>query len=372
MRIFKSISIVLLVLALSLFFAGCNKQEVVEESEPEGFVWNENFTYSSGLSDNGYFPNLKASAAVELPKYSGLEVPKEYHQVEEYDIEAELEGILWDHMITVEIKDRAIVDGDTVNIDYIGRIKGVAFDGGSTRGEGTEVIIGVTQYIDDFLEQLIGHHPGDKFDVEVTFPENYHAADLAGKDAVFETTINYIVETQAPELTDKFVKEELSSLGLNSVADLREHVRNNIQRMMVYTYVQDFLLEESKIKEIPAEILNYAKNMMLREYSDYAKQYGMDLNSFMQNSGYDDVDSFLAEYEEYYMQNARLMLITQAIAEAEKITISDEDLTAYFLENFSQSDFSGIEAALGRPYIKMVVMHDRVLKTIINQVVLAE
>ena len=100
------------------------------------------------------------------------------------------------HTYTNEVTDRAVKDGDTLNIDYVGTVDGVAFEGGSTDGKGTQVTIGVTSYIDDFLEQLIGHRPGETFDIEVTFPDPYeNNPDLAGKDAVFTVTVNHIVET---------------------------------------------------------------------------------------------------------------------------------------------------------------------------------
>lgn len=98
------------------------------------------------------------------------------------------DSILSEYPDTVQVKDREVKDGDSVNIDYVGSIDGEEFDGGNTNGEGTTVTIGQTEYIDDFLEQLIGHKPGETFDVNVTFPEDYGQEALNGKDAVFKTT----------------------------------------------------------------------------------------------------------------------------------------------------------------------------------------
>ena len=153
--------------------------------------------YSLGLTTDGRFEGIAAKDYVTLGQYTSLTYPEEVTSVKEEDIQTRIDSIMSSHTYTNEVTDRAVQDGDTLNIDYVGKVDGVAFEGGSTDGNGTQVTIGVTSYIDDFLEQLIGHQPGETFDIEVTFPDPYqNNPDLAGKDAVFVTTINYIEETE--------------------------------------------------------------------------------------------------------------------------------------------------------------------------------
>ncbi|MFV0401775.1 MAG: FKBP-type peptidyl-prolyl cis-trans isomerase [Oscillospiraceae bacterium] len=136
------------------------------EVAAEAFV----FIHSDGIDENGFWDGVKALDHVELPEYEGLTIPADVHTVSEEAIQSEVDGLLANYTTENQVTDRAVVDGDTVNIDYVGSVDGVEFEGGNTQGGGTSVTIGVTQYIDDFLEQIIGHSPGETFNVEVTFP----------------------------------------------------------------------------------------------------------------------------------------------------------------------------------------------------------
>lgn len=123
-------------------------------------------------------------------------------------MQSQIDKTLSSYTKTNQITDenRLIEDGDTVNIDYVGSVDGVEFEGGSTDGKGATVTIGVTNFIDGFLDQLIGHAPGENFDINVTFPDPYtNNTDLSGKDAVFNITINYIEEKITPEFDDDFI-----------------------------------------------------------------------------------------------------------------------------------------------------------------------
>ena len=198
--------IVALLLAIALaggMLASCARQK--EETETEGF------DYSSAFDSEGYFKDVKASDYVTLPDYTAYEMPEEYKTASQESIDKELEAIK--NGFKTQEKDtdtsREIAEGDKVNIDYVGKIDGTEFEGGSTEGNGTDVTIGVTNYIDGFLDQLIGHKAGESFDINVTFPEDYENEELKGKDAVFSITINHIYKDVYPEINDEFVKENL-------------------------------------------------------------------------------------------------------------------------------------------------------------------
>ena len=207
----KKLFALMLALALAATaFTGCGAQTGTEGGSAEATtdtVVKSSYNLSEYFDDNGFFKDIKSSDYVTLPDYKSIVVPKENYTPTEADIENEIKQLLASYSTTKEVKEGVVADGDTLNIDYVGSIDGVEFEGGSTGGNGTEVTIGVTQYIDDFLQQLIGHEVGENFDIEVTFPENYGKEELNGKDAVFNITINSIIETIVPELTDKFCKE---------------------------------------------------------------------------------------------------------------------------------------------------------------------
>lgn len=145
--------------------------------------------YSQGLNDDG---TLKGDdgAYVTLCDYSSIEIPESEISVEDSEVDTEVDSLMTNFQTENQVKDRAVKDGDVVNIDYVGTVDGKEFDGGSA--EGYNLTIGSGSFIDDFEDQLIGHKPGDEVKVEVTFPDDYSSEDLAGKDAVFDTTINYI------------------------------------------------------------------------------------------------------------------------------------------------------------------------------------
>lgn len=161
------------------------------------------FDFSAGLTDAGMFDGVTALDFAVLPTYNGIEIAPEDYQVDDETLQTQIDSMMANYASPEQIKDREVADGDTVNIDYVGSVDGVEFDGGSTNGAGTSVTIGVTSYIDDFLEQLIGHQPGETFNVEVTFPDEYPAEHgSAGQGCCFRYH-NQLLEGDSvtPELT---------------------------------------------------------------------------------------------------------------------------------------------------------------------------
>ena len=142
---------------------------------------------------------------VTLGEYKGIKVEKTTVEVTEEDIEAELKKVQEQNSRMVTVEDRAVEDGDTANIDYAGSIDGVAFEGGTAVGQ--PLVIGSHTFIDNFEEQIIGHNIGDEFDVNVTFPAEYHAEELAGKPAVFHVKVNSITKKELPEINDEFAQD---------------------------------------------------------------------------------------------------------------------------------------------------------------------
>ncbi len=306
-------------------------------------------SYSAGLTAEGYFQGVTALDYVTLPDYRNMEIPENISTVSPADVEQELNGRLEQYGTTEQVTDRAVESDDTVNIDYVGTIDGVEFQGGNTMGSGATVTIGVTNYIDDFLEQLVGHMPGDTFDVNVTFPEDYGEESLNGKDAVFATTINYIQVTKTPELTDAFVAEHWKeSDGWSTVAEAKQGVEEELRETAVSEYLWQEIQTQAKISEVPEVIVTYYTEYLKNYYTELAAQNNTELDEFLsQYLNLESMDELLEKNKSQLESNARGSLILQALSEDMDVRPTEEDLKRYFGEN----DYAEIETHYGRPYL---------------------
>ncbi len=314
------------------------------------------FDYSDGVDENGHWSGITALDYVTLPAdYASIQAPASSVVPTDDAVQEKIDSILSDHSTTEEVTDEEVADGDTINIDYVGKIDGVEFDGGSTNGNGTTVTIGTTQYIDDFLEQLIGHKPGETFDIEVTFPDDYGVDDLNGKDATFTVTINYIQKTVTPELTDDWVAENLKdTYGWSTVEEMREGVKENLQYSNLATYVQDYVLNNSTVTEVPQSIVDFQGQQYLYQYQTYATTYGTTLSALLQMyTGASTAEEFLTNNADALESAARSYLIFQAIIEDADITETDEELETYVKSATGSDDVATVEATYGKGYLMM-------------------
>ena len=308
------------------------------------------YDYSKGLDSNGYFKGVKAAELVTLPQYKGIDIDSSVLVADDAAVQEQVDGVLSKYSSHEQIKDRAVEDGDTINIDYVGSIDGVEFSGGSTGGMGTTVTIGVTNYIDDFLEQLIGHTPGENFDIEVTFPEDYGKDDLNGKDAIFNVTINYIEgELITAELTDEIAAD----YGFDSVDAMLQDIRDWLianQKFQVFVG----LLEQATCSDIPETVLNYVIDYDLEQYSYYAAMYGVTVEELLiQQMGYESKQAYIDANMEYYVTNATQYLAAQAIAELEGLTVSAADL--------EEAGYTEFIEDYGEPYLKQYLLFQEVI-----------
>lgn len=313
--------------------------------------------YSLGLTTDGRFEGIAAKDYVTLGQYTNLTYPEEVTSVKEEDIQTRIDSIMSSHTYTNEVTDRAVKDGDTLNIDYVGTVDGVAFEGGSTDGNGTQVTIGVTSYIDDFLEQLIGHRPGETFDIEVTFPDPYeNNPDLAGKDAVFTVTVNHIVETYTYELTDDFVADNLQAdYGYTSIADMREKIAADLHDTQVYNYMIETVLENCPVSEVPQKLVDNEITITVKRLKYQALQYNMDASTLFTYYGVADEDAFRTTYEEDIRERISQYLVMMAIAEDAGLIATEQDVKDYFLEEMDTEDYSEYVKNYGYGYIYRAV-----------------
>ena len=345
-----------LALTLSLSLAACSQEgDSTQSTDTESTEYA--IDYANYFDEDGNWLDLNAADYVTLPEdYAAIQVPADEISVTDEELQEQIDTLLESFPETIEITDRAVEDGDSVNIDYVGSIDGEEFDGGSTDGAGTVVTIGVTQYIDDFLDQLVGHMPGETFDIEVTFPDDYSQEDLAGKDAVFVTTINYIQESKTPELTDDFVATNLASYyDVSTVEELNAYLKDSLAKDKTNNYLYTYLEENSTFAdELPAILTDYQKADMTNYYASYASAYGMSLEDFV--SSYLGADSLDALFEDENTQSAmeeyaKQFLLFQAISQDAGLEISSEDLDAYLTDVVGGEDLDTLKDTYDSRYL---------------------
>lgn len=388
----KNAGLIALLLTVILVISACAVQEVtpptetpaVEETQSvsetptksdvgETGTSDTTFSYSDGISDSGYWEDVKALDYVKLPDYEALKIPANTIEIGDDAVQTEIDKLLASYTTDKQVTDRPVVDGDKVNIDYVGSVDGVAFENGSTQGQGTDVTIGVTSYIDNFLEQLISHTPGETFDIQVTFPDPYeNNPALSGKEAVFNVTINYITETVTPEITDAFVSENLTtSYGWTTVEEMQASIKEELKKNAIYNFIQNYVVENSTVSSTPESIISYQEKSMLAYYQDYADMYGLSLVDFLtQYMGMASTDQLLASYSEQNLQQSKYFLIMQAIAEDLKITVSTDDVSTFFAKFMKTDDYSSYETNYGLPYLKQVVLIQTALDHIADNAII--
>lgn len=362
----KTIPLLLALLLTVSIFSACSKKEDTpavsdkpDASEsPSPSADNNsggnafNFDFGAPLDKDGFFKGVKASKGLIMPEYIGISIPESVVTANPDDVQYQIDAFLEQYAEPGEpIMDRAVEDGDTLNIDYVGSVDGVEFEGGSTGGKGTEVTIGVTNYIDDFLQQLIGHMPGENFDIEVTFPDPYTNPDLAGKDAVFNITINEIVgESILPELTDEIAIENGFESADAMVADIEAWLINQQKNSFFKGLLMNCIIDE-----IPSEIMDFLKDADLAYYKYYAEMYGMTLEDILVSmTGCSTVEEYQDSQEQVYLETGLFYLGCQAIAEKEGLTATAEDI-----EKYGQGDYL---AMYGEKYMKMYVLQNYICR----------
>jgi len=261
---------------------------------------------------------------VKLGEYKGIEVKKVDAAVEDKDVDEELVSIQKQNARSVEITDRPVADGDTVNLDYAGTVDGVAFDGGTA--EGQTLKIGSGTFIPGFEEQLIGVEIGGEKDVEVTFPEEYHAEDLAGKAAVFHCRINSIRADELPELDDDFAADHSD---FETLAEMKEDIRKKLAETKAEAAktekeneAVDKLIEASEIDVVDA-IIDTQADDMVEEYAQQLSSQGIPMDMYLKYTGMteEQLRSMMRPQAE---KRVRTRLVLEEVAKAEGIEVSEE------------------------------------------------
>lgn len=334
---------------------------------------NAGFDYSEGLTDKGFFEDVNAQECVTLPDYKSYTMPKDKTVATEEEITEQIDAIKAN--FTTQEKDvdtdRAVVDGDIVNIDYVGKIDGKEFEGGTTNGKGSDVKIGSKDFIPGFLEQIVGHKPGETFDIDVKFPEDYHMEELKGKDAVFTITVNHYYKDIVPEITDEFVEKNLGNF-YKTVEELEAGLEDKIIQSKTKNYVWDKLLKETEVTTYPESMIAYEKEYSKAYVEKAAAQYGMTAEDFVKLVGMESVERYLESMTDDIKETVKAYLTVQAICEKDGIEVTDEDITEYFKEFYGTEDYKPFENVYGKPYLKLSVLREKMIDTIIEDMEVVE
>lgn len=265
---------------------------------------------------------------VTLGEYKGLEAPVEVEEVTDEEVSAELVKQQEENAREIAVEDRAIEDGDIALIDYSGSVDGVKFEGGTA--ENQTLVIGSGSFIDNFEEQLIGKNIGDEVEVNVTFPEEYHAPELAGKEAVFEVKINGIKVKELPVIDDEFAEEVSEFDTLEEYkADIRAKLveqKEQAAKTEKENKVVDLAIENATM-DIPEAMIEEQTEQMANEFAQNISYQGLQLEQYLQFTGMTQ-EQFMEDLKPQAKKRIQSRLVLEAVVAAENIEASDEDLNA--------------------------------------------
>jgi trigger factor len=285
------------------------------------------------VSDDGDIV-LKAEGFVKpevsIENYKGIEVEKKVAEVTDEEISAELDRARERNARTIEITDRAAQNGDICNIDYEGSVDGVPFDGGKANGH--DLKLGSGAFIPGFEDQIVGKNIGEEFDVNVTFPEEYHAKELAGKAAVFKTKLNAIKFEELPALDDEFAKDVSEFDTLDEYkADIKAKMvkRNEDRAQSEFENALAEALIERLSAEIPEPMFEAETENYVRDYDTRLRANGLDLNTYFKYTGL-TLDALRKEMRPNAEKQVKVRLALEKIAALENLSVTDEEVEAEY------------------------------------------
>ncbi|MBQ9757876.1 MAG: trigger factor [Clostridia bacterium] len=276
----------------------------------------------------------------ELGQYKGVEVSKVTHRTTEKEINGEIEKIRERNARLVTVEDRSAELGDTANIDFEGFADGVAFEGG--KGENFDLKLGSGQFIPGFEEQLVGKNTGDEVDVNVTFPKEYHAENLKGKDALFKVKINSIKAQELPELDDEFAKDVSEFDTFEEFkADLTKKLKEKNKaksKQELENKIVETICNNTEI-DIPEAMFETAVNNQIREFAMQLQYQGMNIEQYAQYTGI-TLDAMKAQIRPDAEKRVKTSLVLEKIAKVENIEVSDKEIEKELEKMAEQSKMS--------------------------------
>ena len=263
---------------------------------------------------------------IEIGEYKGLKVEKVIAKVEDAEIDTQINSIAQRNARMISVEDRAAQLGDTVTIDFEGFTDGVAFEGGKAEGHALE--LGSGQFIPGFEDQIVGHNINDEFDITVTFPEEYGAKELAGKEAVFKIKLHEIKIQELPEIDDEFAKDvsEFDTLEAYK-ADLKAKALERKQKASEEEMENDLvgMIVDSIKGEIPEAMFENRLNQSVEEFAYRLQSQGLDLETYLKYTN-SSIEDFKASFRPQAESQVKFRLALEKIVELEKIEASEEDI----------------------------------------------
>ncbi|MFG6369764.1 MAG: FKBP-type peptidyl-prolyl cis-trans isomerase [Lachnospiraceae bacterium] len=330
---------------------------------------------SVGLTADGKIEGVNVKDVVTLPDYANIAVPEDEVAAKTEEVEDSIKSTLEQHKESSTDASLAIADGDEVNIDFVGTVDGVEFEGGNSNGQGYDLTIGSGRFVDDFEQQLIGHKPGEEMTVEVTFPADYDGADVAGKDASFAVTINSINVT--PELTDEFVTENITEEGVTTAAEYRAFVENNFYEQHLEEFLTNYILENSTVKSYPANYLKkvravtkYSDEQMLASYEQMSAYYGISMYENLWDLRDDDVSdelSYELELRERAKETTKDAMVYQALFEDAGLTLDMEAVYAEMIEEYGEESVTQMKETNGEGYMAQNEIREAVIEYLVER-----
>lgn len=262
----------------------------------------------------------------ELGEYKGVKAEKAVYETTDENVNEEIEKLRERNSRLVPVEDRAVQADDIANINFEGFVDDVAFEGG--KGENFDLTIGSGQFIPGFEDQLLGKNVGDDVEVKVTFPDEYHAEDLAGKDAVFKVKINSLKVKELPEADDDFAMDVSEFDTLDEYkADIKsklEKANEDKAKHETEQNVIDAVCANTEI-DIPDEMIDSQIDSMIRDMDMQMRYQGIDLNTYMQYTG-QTMDTIREQYKPEAEKRVKTTLVLEKVSEVEKIEPTDEDV----------------------------------------------
>ena len=284
--------------------------------------------YIEGGKGAKFICDVTVKPEVELGQYKGLEVEKVSAEVTDTDVMLELDKVQRQNARKIEVTDRAAKITYIVNIDYLGSVDGVPFDGG--KAEGHDLELGSHSFIEGFEDAIVGHNIGEEFDINVTFPEAYHAPELAGKPAVFAIKLNGLTAKELPELNDAFAEDvsEFSTLDEYKADILAKLATEKTERarQLQGDKLLDIAVANCKM-EVPQVMYDNKIDGMMKEFEENIARQGLSMDVYYQYMGTNE-ETMKETFKDTSMKSVDARLMLEAIAKAENLVISDEELDA--------------------------------------------
>jgi len=310
----------------------------------------------------------------EVSDYKGIEVEKIVRSVSDDEIDNVVNADLKKHSRIIEVSDRAAANGDTVKIDYVGTVDGAEFEGG--KAENHSLKLGSGSFIPGFEDQIVGHSVGDSFDVNVTFPEDYHAKELAGKAAVFAVKLGGIEYEEIPALDDDFVKD---ISDFDTVDEYTADIKANIEKRYAENSKNDVeskLVEQvvGKMKsDIPEAMFKSETDALADEYASNFARQGISFDMYLKYTGM-TADQFKEQFKPQAERNVKARVALRAVGKAEGLTATEEEINDKFA-SLAESYKTTVEELKGFVSEKLIVndiVNEKALKLLVDNAVIKE